>query len=28
MPAEDAGRARNDDVWNLIIYIRRFSKGQ
>jgi mono/diheme cytochrome c family protein len=28
MPAEDAGRAKNDDVWNLIIYIRRFSKGQ
>jgi mono/diheme cytochrome c family protein len=28
MPAEDAGRAKNDDVWNLIVYIRRFSKGQ
>src|ERR1035441_9188346 len=28
MPAEDAGRAKNDDVWNLIIYIRGLSKGQ
>jgi cytochrome c len=28
MPAEDAGRAKNDDVWGLITYIRSFSKGQ
>jgi mono/diheme cytochrome c family protein len=28
MPAEDAGRAKNDEVWNLIIYVRSFSKGQ
>ena len=28
MPSEDAGRAKNDEVWNLIIYIRGFSKGQ
>ena len=28
MPAEDASRAKNDDVWNLIIYIRSFSKNQ
>lgn len=26
MPAEDAARAKDDDVWNLIIYIRNFSK--
>ena len=28
MPAEDASRAKNDEVWNLVIYIRSFSKGQ
>ncbi|HEY1159712.1 MAG TPA: cytochrome c [Terracidiphilus sp.] len=28
MPPEDASRAKNDDVWNLIIYLRGFSKGQ
>jgi hypothetical protein len=28
MPAEDASRAKNDEVWNLIIYIRSFSKNQ
>jgi mono/diheme cytochrome c family protein len=28
MPAEDVGRAKNDEVWNLIIYIRGLSKGQ
>jgi cytochrome c5 len=28
MPPEDAGRAKDDDVRNLIIYIRGFSKGQ
>jgi mono/diheme cytochrome c family protein len=28
MPPEAEGRAKNDDVWNLIIYIRGFSKGQ
>ena len=28
MPAEDAGRAKDDEVWNLIIYIRGLSKGQ
>jgi cytochrome c len=28
MPPEDPGRAKDDDVWNLIIYIRNFSKGQ
>jgi cytochrome c len=28
MPAEDAGRAKDADVWNLVIYIRAFSKGQ
>lgn len=28
MPPEDAGRASDTDVWNLIIYIRAFSKGQ
>jgi hypothetical protein len=26
MPPEDAGRAKDDMVWNLIIYIRGFSK--
>ncbi len=28
MPAEEVGRAKNDEVWNLIIYIRGLSKGQ
>jgi len=28
MPPEGAGRAKDDDVWNLIVYIRSFSKGQ
>jgi mono/diheme cytochrome c family protein len=28
MPPEDLGRAKNDDVWNLIIYIRGLSAGQ
>jgi cytochrome c len=28
MPPEAEGRAKNDDVWNLIIYLRAFSKGQ
>jgi cytochrome c len=28
MPAEDAGRAKDEMVWNLVIYIRSFSKGQ
>jgi len=28
MPPEDAGRAKDDDVRNLIVYIRSFSKGQ
>lgn len=28
MPPEDAGRAKDDDVWNLVIYIRNFSKPQ
>jgi cytochrome c5 len=28
MPPEDAGRAKDDDVRSLIIYIRGFSKGQ
>jgi mono/diheme cytochrome c family protein len=28
MPAEEADRAKNDDVWNLVLYIRGFSKGQ
>jgi mono/diheme cytochrome c family protein len=28
MPAEETGRAKDTDVWNLIIYIRSFSKGQ
>jgi cytochrome c5 len=28
MPPEDAVRAKDDDVWNLIIYIRGLSKGQ
>ena len=28
MPPEDVGRANDTQVWNLIIYIRAFSKGQ
>jgi mono/diheme cytochrome c family protein len=28
MPPEDVGRAKNDELWNLIIYIRGLSKGQ
>jgi pyruvate/2-oxoglutarate dehydrogenase complex dihydrolipoamide acyltransferase (E2) component len=28
MPPEDSGRAKNDEVWNLILYIRGLSKGQ
>lgn len=28
MPPEGEGRAKDDAVWNLIIYIRNFSKGQ
>ena len=28
MPAEEEGRAKDNEVWNLIIYIRGFSKGQ
>ena len=28
MPPEADGRAKDNDVWNLIIYIRSFSKGQ
>jgi mono/diheme cytochrome c family protein len=27
MPPEDPGRAKDNDVWNLIVYIRNFSKG-
>jgi mono/diheme cytochrome c family protein len=28
MPAEDTGRAKDEEVWNLIVYIRNFSKNQ
>ena len=28
MPPEDAGRAKDEDIKNLVIYIRSFSKGQ
>lgn len=28
MPSEDANRAKDDEVWNLVIYIRGMSKGQ
>ncbi|MGO9337779.1 MAG: c-type cytochrome [Terracidiphilus sp.] len=28
MPAEDSSRAKDDDVWALVSYIRGFSKGQ
>jgi mono/diheme cytochrome c family protein len=27
MPPEDPSRAKDDDVWNLVIYIRSFSKS-
>lgn len=27
MPAEEDGRAKDSEVWNLIVYIRGFSKG-
>ena len=27
MPPEDVGRAKDDDVWNLVIYVRSLSKG-
>lgn len=28
MPPEEEGRAKDSEVWNLIVYIRGFSKGQ
>ena len=28
MPAEEVGRATDTEVWNLVVYIRSFSKGQ
>lgn len=28
MPGEDAGRAKDNDVWNLVIYVRNLSKVQ
>ena len=28
MPAEDSGRAKDDEVWNLILYIRGLGKAQ
>ncbi|MGO9434228.1 MAG: c-type cytochrome [Terracidiphilus sp.] len=28
MPAEDTGRAKDDEVWNLVVYIRSLGKGQ
>ena len=28
MPPEESGRASDDQVWNLVVYIRSFSKGQ
>jgi cytochrome c len=28
MPAEDPARAKDDDVWNLVIYIRALAKSQ
>jgi len=28
MPGEDPGRAKDNDVWNLIIYVRNLSKTQ
>jgi cytochrome c5 len=27
MPPEEANRAKDDDVWNLVIYVRSLSKG-
>ena len=27
MPAEDAGRAKDEEVWNLIVYIRSLGKN-
>jgi mono/diheme cytochrome c family protein len=27
MPPEDAARAKDDDVWNLVIYVRSLAKG-
>jgi mono/diheme cytochrome c family protein len=28
MPPEDPARAKDDEIWNLVIYIRGMSKGQ
>jgi high-affinity iron transporter len=28
MPAEDAGRAKDDEVWNLVVYVRSLGKVQ
>lgn len=28
MPAEDASRAKDDEVWNMIVYIRNMPKAQ
>jgi mono/diheme cytochrome c family protein len=28
MPSETSGRAKDEEVWNLVIYIRGLSKGQ
>ena len=28
MPAEAEGRAKNDEVWNLVLYIRGMAKQQ
>ena len=28
MPAEDPGRAKDDEVWNLVVYIRALGKSQ
>jgi mono/diheme cytochrome c family protein len=28
MPAEEVGRAKDDEIWGLVYYIRAFSKGQ
>lgn len=28
MPPEDASRAKDEDVWNIVIYIRGLSKGE
>src|ERR1700677_5277142 len=28
MPPEDAGRAKDDDIWHLVLYIRAMSKNQ